>query len=380
MNQRQTYTVEEIKDMLLAQLDSVVDRYAPPSPDSYTAFGKYFTTNPGRVDRRAGSFYIHMSGPKAGRWRDHAVGDVPGQGYGDVLDLIALSLNCDLKSAFREARAFLGLQTASAEDIARAKQAARRAAERRAEAEAKAKRDAKSRRAQAQRLWLSGQQNLRGTPVDFYLRDARGIDLRQLGRAPGAIRYAPKCGYYEIDPETGEVIEGHWPAMVTAVSDHKGQFVATHRTYLALDAHGQWGKAPVPKPKKVLGDYFGSAINVWRGLGPQGGKPASLPQCPPGTHVYIAEGIEDALSCVLLLPKVRVLSAISLSNLGHVRLPKNVESVTLVADLDENDTARAQLRRAIEQHQFAGREVRVWQNPFGGKDLNDALRAAKAAG
>ena len=96
----------------------------------------------------------------------------------------------------------------------------------------------------------------------------------------------------------------------------------------------------------------------------------------PGAHVFIAEGIEDALSAVVLKPEVRVLAAISLSNLGHVVLPEAVEHVTLIADLDDNDTARAELDRAIASHQSAGRTVRVFQNRWGGKDLNDALRAA----
>lgn len=373
MASRQTYSLDEIKDMLLAQIQSVVDQYAPPAEGSYRHRGLYFTLNPGRADRHVGSFYIHMEGDKAGRWMDHATGD-----FGDILDLIALNLGCDMKGALAEARAFLGLQTASAEDVARRKAAAEAAAERRRQAAAADREKAERRRKAAQRIFLSAQAALRGTPVHLYLRDRRGIDLSRLGRQPRSLRYHPACKYYHEDPETGEIFDGEYPAMVAAICDAAGNFVGVHRTYLSLDRRdGIWGKAPVPVPKKVLGDYAGAAINIWRGIGPRGGKPASLPQCPPGTHVYVAEGIEDALSVALLLPDQRVIAAISLSNLGQVRLPENVSTVTLVADQDDHIQARELLMRAAGAHSQAGRVVKLWRNPWGGKDLNDALRAAR---
>lgn len=368
---RQTYSLDQIKHMLLDRFDQVVAHYAPAAPGSHTDFGKYFTLNPGRADRSVGSFVIYMDGPKRGRFNDFASGD-----HGDVFDLIALSLGCDNAAAIREARTFLGLQTESPEDRRRRAEAVERSQRQQAEARAKDRRDRQRRAKQAQAIWLSGT-GLRNTPAEYYLR-GRGIDLTRLGRQPNALRFVSDCFYQHMDGETGEVIEGKWPAMVAAITNGAGEFVACHRTYLALDpATGRWGKAPVPKPKKVLGLYPGASINLWRGIGPRGGKPASLANCPPGTRVMIAEGIEDALSTILLLPRARVLAAISLGNLGAVELPRNVTGVTLVADLDENDTARAALDRAVDAHRRAGRAVRLFQNKWGGKDLNDALQAAQ---
>ncbi|MGB1390802.1 MAG: hypothetical protein ACPG61_18160, partial [Paracoccaceae bacterium] len=68
----------------------------------------------------------------------------------------------------------------------------------------------------------------------------------------------------------------------------------------------------------------------------------------------------------ILKPDARVLAAISLANLGAVELPPAVTAVTLIADLDDNDTARAQLQRAVRQHQDKGRTVRLFQNRWGG--------------
>jgi hypothetical protein len=365
---RHAHSIAEIKDMLLAQVDAVAHHYAPEASGSYHDKGLYFTLNPGRADRSVGSFVVRLAGPKAGTWNDYATGD-----HGDLIDLIRLSLGCTLGEALREARAFLGLNVADPALVRQREKGAAEARARREEAERRRK-DMKRRAAdQALALWLSAQERIKGTPVERYLADARCIDLAQLGRQPRAIRYLPECYYRHVDPRTGEIIEARLPAMVTIVSDRTGRGIALHRTYLQLK-RGAWSKADLPVSKKVLGDYAGAAIHLWRGLGPRGGKPPSLWQAPPGTRVFIAEGIEDGLSAAMLLPEARILAALSLANLGRVELPPTVDRVTLIADQDEHAEARAQLDRAVALHQKAGRRVSVWRNTRGGKDLNDALR------
>lgn len=381
MTDRQTYSLDQIKDMLLAQLEDVVEGYAPAVEGSYRAFGKYFTLNPGRADRKVGSFFVHMTGATPGRWYDFATRE-----GGDILDLIALACHTDVSGAIREARAYLGLATM---DPAERRRREQRAAElkRQREDKARQERDLEERRRRgAHSLWISAQAAIRATPVDTYLK-GRGVDLEALGRQPGAIRFLPATTYHHMDDETGEVFERQFPAMATIVTGKAGRPLALHRTYLAPDPEKGWAKAPVPadwpfepkawKAKKVLGRFKGGWITLSNGIGPRGGKPSAVQHAAPGQHVYITEGIEDGLSVVQLLPEARVLAAVSLSNLADVDLPASVGRVTLVADLDENDQAREALERAIEAHKRAGREVRLWQNRYGGKDLNDALREAR---
>jgi hypothetical protein len=384
--QRQTYSLEQIKDMLLAQIEGVVHRYAPPAQGSYTDKGVYFTLNPGRADRSVGSFCIRLSGPKAGRWNDYATGD-----HGDLLDLIRLSLGLSAPDAIREARAFLGLQNETPElRRSREEAAARMKAKR--QAEERAWRDrAERRRKAAEGLWLSAQETVAGTPVELYLA-RRAIDLRALVYQPRALRYHAECTYAhsETDPDTGEVFERKLalPAMLAAICDAKGEIVACHRTYLAIGPDGQWGKAVIPSPrtgeplpvKKVLGDFRGAAIRLGNGVGPRGGKGARLAECPPGTRVYIAEGIETALSARMLKPEARVLAAVSLSNMGQIELPANVAEVVLITDGDEHPQARAALERAIHAHAAKGRTVRTWASERPGEDLNDALMRAMNKG
>jgi hypothetical protein len=354
---RQTVSIDQIKDALLAQIDQVVHHYAPPAPGSYTKAGQYFTLNPGRYDRSVGSFVVQMDGAKAGKWQDFATG-----AHGDLIDLIGLGLNLTPAQAIAEARSFLGLETESPDQRRAREAAAKAAAERRAaqarEARAKADRMAKA----AQGLWLSAQEGLRGTPVADYLA-ARGLDLAGLGRQPRALRFHPETLYFaeQVDPETGEVTTRRvkLPAMVAAITDGKGNHIATHRTYLARGADGVWRKAALPDAKKVLGDYRGGCIRLSSGHGPRGGKGAPLNDCPPGTRVYIAEGIETGLSALMMRPDIRVLAAISLSNMGAVELPANVAEVVLIADADTHPQAQAALQTAVQAHADAGRVVRV---------------------
>lgn len=372
MTARQTYSIEQIKDMLHDRMDQVAQHYAPPASGSYIDRHLYFTLNPGRADRSVGSFCIHLSGPKVGRWTDFATGE-----HGDVLDLIRMSLHLgSATEAIKEARAWLGLEIETPElRLARAAAAAKAKAQREA-AEAEARAAAARRAKQAEGLYLSAQAGIEGTPVDFYLR-GRGVDLRALHRLPGAIRYHASVGYHEeaTDPDTGEVttIRRRLPAMVAAIVNGRGRIISCHRTYLAWGPDGRVGKADLPRAKKVWGDYRGGAIRLSSGIGARGGKAVPLAQCPPGTRVVIGEGIETCLSAMLLWPAERVLAAVSVSNMGQVELPANVAEVVLLSDHDAAPEAVASFGRAVQAHAAAGRRVRVWQSPVPGEDLNDAL-------
>jgi len=371
---RQLVSIADIKDRLLGQLDAVVDRYAPPANGSHITRGIYYTLNPGRADRSVGSFAVHMTGPKAGKWNDYAT-----DAHGDVLDLIGLSLGLsDPADVLKEARAFLGLDTESPEVKRSREEAAARAKARRKAAEADAAEKIKRGHKAAQALWLSAQEKIAGTPVDHYLR-GRQIDLSALGRQPRALRYHPECHYVEEveDPTTGEVITRRLklPAMLAAITDASGTHIGTHRTYLALGPDGRWSKAPLPDPKKVLGSVMTGSIRLSSGIGPKGGKAAPLASCPPGTKLYIAEGIETALSAMILCPDARVIAAYSLANMGAVILPANVAEVVLISDADPSAHAQEMFQRAVAAHAAQGRIVRVWRGADG-QDLNDALKAA----
>jgi hypothetical protein len=382
-----TLSTDELKARLLDRIEEVVSRFCNPGKGSYRKGERYFMLNPGRHDTSVGSFYVTMSGPYVGNWRDFAMSGA--EGRGDVIDLIGLSLSIRSHAEkFKVAREFLGLDT---EDPAERRKREARAAARKAELAAEKARRAeavKKTRKLATAVWLSGQAELTGTPVDFYLR-GRGIDLARLQHKPGAIRFHPACRYYfaedRTDPETGEVLTvTRWrpmPAMLTAFALGR-EIIDCHRTYLER-VDGQWVKARLPDAKKVFGDYTGGSARLSGELGPRGGH-LTLRQAALGARVFITEGIENALSLAMLRslrgqPPAYIIAAGMIWNIGRVELPPEVTSVTLAADNDQGEQAKAALAEAVELHSARGREVRVWRSDVPGEDVNVALRRALAA-
>lgn len=326
----------------------------------------------GSIAGEAGSsLAVHLAGPRAGVWADFSAADV----RGDALDLVAAVLfRGEMRAALAWARHWLGHGDGPAP-------AARRRAPPpppAAEVAAAAEREAAERRRRALKLWLAAEATLTGTPAAAYLA-GRGIDLARLGRQPRALRFHPHLWC----EETG----GHFPALVAAISADGAGHLATHRTWLAVRA-GQWSKAPLQAPKKVLGSFRGGLIPLWRGAS---GK--SLKQAPAGETIVIAEGIETGLSVALACPELRVVSAVALGNMGHLVLPGAVTTVILAFDNDPepppqtppDDPAvlaarqRARARQAaIARYADEGRVVRVAMPQTPGADWNDVLQGVGA--
>jgi hypothetical protein len=300
------------------------------------------------TNRARDNFKVHLSGNKAGVWSDFTSGE-----GGDALDLVAALLyGGNVAEAMAWARRWLGLgdgPIAAPRPVAAPAEAATPAAD--AEAE--------GRRGAARRMWLAGRADLLGTPVDAYLA-GRGIELAELARQPGAVRFHLELWNTES--------QRPWPAMVAAIVGPDGRHAATHRTWLHRDPGGRWSKAPLHDPKMTLGRYVGGHIPLARGAS---GKP--LADAPEGEAVAIAEGIETALSVAVACPELRVLAAVSLANMARVVLPDAVREVILCADNDAaGSPAALAFQRAVDAFAAQGRTVRVARSPLG-KDFNDAL-------
>lgn len=302
----------------------------------------------GSVAGEAGkSLAVHLYGPKAGIWKDFASGQ-----SGDALDLIAASLTGgDLSEAYRWGSSWLGLTDETvAVRRAEIKEKCEKAQKDQQEYE-------KNNRATARKLWLDARPDIIGSPVDAYLK-GRGIDLRKLDHAPGALRFAPEHYCHEI--------RAPLPAMLAAISNLEGKIIALHQTWLGQHG-GQWTKANLQCAKKVRGRMSGGFIPLRKGA-----AGTTLKQIKPGETVAIGEGIETCLSVALACPELRILAAVSLSNLGSVQLPDAATDVLILADRDEAPAAQQGLRKAIDQFLQADRSVRVAKPPKG-KDFNDVL-------
>src|SRR5712691_8919221 len=169
----------------------------------------------------------------------------------------------------------------------------------------------------ARRIWRESR-NPRGTTVEKYLQ-VRCIR----GSIPASIRFHPglkhPCGRY-------------FPTMVAAVQDRDGKVVAIHRTFLRPDGSG---KADLDNPKMMLGPTAGGAVRFG----------------PVAPTIYVAEGVETALSIARAMPEVSVWAALSIGGLRRMALPDPVREIVICADRD--------LNRAGEKaaHEAAGRFV-----------------------
>ena len=310
------------------------------------------------------SLKVNLTVGRRGLWTDFSDKDAgPGIGSGDLLWLIAgAKTGRNLGEACRYARAWLGLDNVDPATLKIVQAQARAQAATINEAAARA---AEKKRRSAEHLWKWAE-HLPGTPAELYLR-GRGLDVRQLSRYPGALRYRSQVWCTEAGAKL--------PAMLAVVQDLAGAPIACHRTYLGRRADGSWGKAALEDAKKALGRFGGGFIPVWKGR-----HRCPLKDIPPGTPVYVTEGIEDALTVAIARPELRVLAAISLGNIGAIALPEQAGPLVIVADRDKpGSKAIDALERAIAQQQARGRRVQLVLPPQGAKDMNEALQMERAA-
>lgn len=290
-----------------------------------------------------------------------------GAAQGDVIDLVAYLRGWyDLpkrgsSEAIRWLRDILGVGTAPTAQLA---EDARRARKRQEQSDQDAvKREADARR-KAFGLWLA-RKDWRDSPVETYLRDARGIDLRALPRAPQILGYLPEHPHVD---KAGTWT--NWPCMIAGVGDGQ-QILAVHRTWLARDGSA---KAPVEPRRKVWPAFGGLVMPLWRGDSGLSIGEAARNGLRETFAIY--EGVEDGFTGAIAAPNYRTWAAISLSNIGNIRLPECCDSVLLHRQNDwvkpEAVAAFEAAKRALEAQGRPVAEIRVAARA---KDVNDLLRA-----
>lgn len=307
---------------------------------------------------------VHLEGQRAGVWSDFSTGET-----GDALDLVgAVLFGGDKGKAVRWSLAWLGWESADPAELEeRRREAARPPVDEAAERAKEIKR--------ACALWYHAEPSIRGTPVEAYLRDERGIDLARIGRQPGALRYHPQLWHWERMRD-GRPIETY-PAMIALVAGPDGMPVGVHRTYLQVHAFGRVTKLQgVEDAKLSKGPIRGGVIRLWRGLQDNGKRGHAWSHMPDGSHVWVSEGIEDGLSVVQADPSVRLVVGISLGNMTGLQWDARISRLSLVGQNDTNPKAIEATRRCLQAWAKQGPAVRRIVPPAAVKDVNDLLRGA----
>ena len=248
----------------------------------------------GDVDNNKGrSLYVHLTGPRAGRWTDAATGQ-----FGDLLDLVRETCGLvDFRDVAEEARQFLSLprpqpvpfrwtdaKYSTALELPTAERARRL-------------------------FWMT--QPLAGTLADAYLRE-RGIL-----RAPvhAALRFHPTCYYRDL--VTGRTTS--YPALIAAVTDAAGAITGVHRSWLDPDGAG---KAKVDDPRRALGGLLGNGVRF------------CFPVNAPIQAMAAGEGLETMLSLSHVMPGMPMVAALTANHLAAFGFPPGCRRIYIAADAD----------------------------------------------
>ncbi|MDG4673679.1 toprim domain-containing protein [Shinella sp. 838] len=275
------------------------------------------------------SLYVHLSGPRAGRWADAATAE-----YGDLLDLVRETCGLvDFRDVTDEARRFL--------NEPRPDPAASRRGDDRTDPPVDRPADER-----AQRLFRMSQP-LAGTLADSYLRK-RGILRASLHPA---LRYHPSCYYRDL--VTGRT--SSFPALIAAVTDPGGTISGVHRTWLDPDGGG---KAQVEDPRRALGGLLGNAVRF------------AFPVHSPVSVMAAGEGVESILSLSHVMPAMPMVSALTANHLAAFELPPGCVRLYIAADADA--AGRNGIERLSRRAQARGILPLVLAPDLG--DFNDDLR------
>lgn len=193
--------------------------------------------------------------------------------------------------------------------------------------------------------WKASQPVTKGDPVWLYLNRRLGLDM-----VPADLRLHPALRYTDED---GEDL-GRFPAMLALLRYPDGSGASIHRTYLTEAG----GKAPVPKPKKIMS---GKSLNT-----------AAVRLGPAGQCLGIAEGIETALAASrrFCVPVWAATNAVLLESWAP---PAGVKRVLIAGDNDAGaswagQAAAFNLARRLARDRYA---VDVQIPQAAGKDWAD---------
>ncbi|CAN7700699.1 DUF7146 domain-containing protein [Neorhizobium sp. LjRoot104] len=287
----------ELADRLAQDAEAVCRHYLSAGRRA----GNYWLV--GDVDNNKGrSLYVHLTGPRAGRWTDAATGQ-----FGDLLDLVRESCGLvDFRDVAEEARQFLNLPRPEPVSSSRAYGDDNRSVDRRAVE-------------RARRLFRMTVP-LVGTLADAYLRE-RGI-LR--ASAHTALRFHPSCYYRDL--VTGRTTS--YPALIAAVTDAFGAITGVHRTYLSSGPHPDGvGKARLADPRRALGGLLGNAVRFHFPVN------STIPVMAAPV-MAAGEGLETMLSLSHVMPGMPIVAALTANHLAAFRFPSGCQRLYIAADAD----------------------------------------------
>ena len=301
--------LSDLKRDLAARAEHVCARYLNEGEKSGTYWRVGDITNsPGR------SMFVALTGPSAGQWADPSEGT-----HGDLLDIILHHEGDDFGRACRAARVLLGTTDVPPTPAKNPENPHQEAAKRN----------------------FTTALSIRNSHAARYL-EARGVIVPD---APDVLRFNPSLPY------RARMGFERYPALIAAITDHDGRFLAIQRTYLAHEAPM---KANIEDPRRTLGHVAGGAIRI--------GDTEDL--------IAIGEGLETMLSLRTAFPRLPIAAATGTQILaGWTPAPRH-RRILIASDSDE---AGRTATEALAERLRAANLTVVIAVPSEG-DFNDELQ------
>lgn len=197
----------------------------------------------------------------------------------------------------------------------------------------------------AQALWEKGN-NIQGTLAERYLREHRKIE----GQLPSDLRYLPSFKDQSSDKS--------YPCLMSAARAPDGNTTAVQVTFLDPQTAA---KADIDTPKRSFGVLKGSAVTI------QEDKSSDV--------LFIAEGVETALSLKSAGIEETIKASLGLSNIKRLVPESPNTHVVICADHDAPDSPAAKsLEKSVLVLQEKGFNVTVVKPDKLNEDFNDLLK------
>jgi len=218
-----------------------------------------------------------------------------------------------------------------------------------------AEKEAKIKIQKAQALWKKGI-SIKGTVAERYLKEHRKVE----GELPHELRYLPQFK----DHASGKLFPGKllprelFPCLMVAARSPKGEVTAVQITYLDSETAS---KAELHVTKRSFGVLKGSFVTLHEGK-------ASDP-------IFVAEGVETALSLKEAGVQGTIIASLGLSNIKRLE-PKDLNTpIVICADHDAPDSAAFKsLDKSLHALREKGYQVHVVKPDTLEEDFNDVLK------
>jgi ATP-dependent exoDNAse (exonuclease V) alpha subunit len=305
-----------------------------------------------------------------GQWQDFKTGE-----KGDLIALTSYVNGGDRQEAYHHAARYLGIEEKS-QGISSPRDLQKRIQERQESLKAEDADIKEKSKAQVDKL-VSLSKPLQGTLAEKYLREHRGIKTAELNS-----EVYSDLRYLEASPQD----KIFYPALLSLARDKEGVITGCQVTYLDPETGSKAQDMKVSK--RSYGQVGHSFVQIQKGEDNIGGHSDQGDQGDQGDRsaqntLYVAEGVETALSLKESGIQGRIVAGLGLHNLGkadHLILdnlngPLKDHKIILIADNDgEDHPSRRQVEKIVEGYRDRGIMAQIIMPEESGTDFNDTLK------